>query len=444
MPYVEVRGGSIRVKWWGGEYHLDADGKATRRKKYESASGPEPGVPFEDEDEAYNFGLDREHEVRHGTHIPRANAKTLMRDYCWMWLDAQDLRDTSIVRYRSRLRARIVPYWGDRAVGDITTWEYEAWKKGLQAAAARQEISHYYVDQLTSLFGMLMTDAVVKYKLRSESPVIVQRRRGRYRKKTREIKRPMQMTVLHALAVNAYHVWGFTGWTYIWTLAFTGMRPPGEMWGLRREFASPTWPASDPDPERRESMADRYGPDTMPALRVQYQSQYEQGVRKQVGPKYDSYRTLVVPPFLHEMHSVLLASHSSPWVFPAMDGGQMSTHWHKAYWRYIRGGSPARSARRDHIRRELYPVAEMEGKRIYLLRHGHREWLEEDGHSRIAMETRMGHEVAGVEGLYSNLTPVMEKQIAETLQGRWEAFWAMGVWWAPPFPITLPEGPATG
>jgi len=440
MPYVEVRGGNIRVKWWAGEYRLDADGKPTRKKKYESASGPQPGVPFEDENEAYNYGLDREHEVRHGTHIPRANAKTLMQDYCWLWLEAQDLRDTSTSRYRSRLRARIIPYWGERPVGDITTWEYDAWKKSLQKAAAAGEIGHHYVDQLLSLFNLLMTDAVVKYKLRNESPVIVQRRRGKYRKKKREIKRPMEMAVLHKLAVNAYHVWGFTGWTYIWTLAFTGMRPPGEMWGLRREFTSPAWPAGDPDQEQREAMADRYGPDTMPALRIQYQSQYEGGVRSQVGPKYDSYRTLVVPPFLHEMHAALLASHDSPWVFPALGGGQMGTQWGKTYWPYIRGGSPGRSARRDYMRREILPVKEMAGKRIYLLRHGHREWLEEDGHSRIAMETRMGHEVAGVEGLYANLTPSMERRIADTLQERWEAFWGMGVWWAPPFPTSLPSG----
>ncbi|MFD4596819.1 integrase [Streptomyces sp. NPDC058464] len=444
MPYVEVRGGNIRVKWWGGAYCVGSDGKATRRKKYESASGPEPGVPFEDEEEAYNYGLDREHEVRHGTHIPRASAKTLMQDYCWMWLDAQDLRDTSVGRYRSRLRARIVPYWGERPVGDITTWEYEAWKKDLQAASLKGEISHHYVDQLTSLFGLLMTDAVVKYKLRNESPVIVQRRRGRYRKKKREVKRPLRMEVLHQLATNAYHVWGFTGWAYMWTLGFTGMRPPGEMWGLRREFASPTWPASDPDREQREAMHGRYGPDAMPALRVQFQSQYEGGVRSQVSPKYDSHRTLVVPPFLHDMHAALLASHDSPWMFPALDGAQMSTQWHEAYWAPIRDGAPERTARRDYRRRQIHGVEEMQGKRIYLLRHGHREWLEEDGHSRVAMETRMGHEVAGVEGLYSNLTPSMELRITEALQERWEAFWAMGIWWAPPFPITLPDGASVG
>ncbi|MFG3046332.1 integrase [Streptomyces sp. NPDC048241] len=440
MPYVEVRGNSIRVKWWNGDYVVDAEGRPTKRKKYDGASGPRPGVPFESEDEAYDYGLDREYEVRHGQSIRRVDAKTLMKDYCWLWLDAQDLRDTSMARYRSRLRCRIVPYWGEHAVGDITTWEYEAWKKSLTAAVARKEVSQNYVDVLLSLFGMLMTDAVAKYKLRRESPVIVQRSRGRFQKKKREVKRPMEMAVVHKLATNAYHVWGFTGWTCIWTIAFTGMRPTGELWGLRREFASPTWPASDPDAEQRDAMRERYGLGAMPALRVQYQSQYSGGVRTQVAPKYDSHRTLVLPPFLHEMHSALLASHTSPWVFPAMDGGQMGTHWSNAYWPYIRGGSPARDARRHRLRPEIQPVPEMANKRVYLLRHGHREWLEEDGHSRIAMEARMGHEVAGVEGVYANLTPRMELGIMETLQDRWDRFWGMGVWWSPPFPITLPRG----
>ncbi|MFD5386309.1 integrase [Streptomyces sp. NPDC127074] len=439
MPYVEQRGNSIRVKWWGGEYKLDADDRPTKAKKYESASGPEPGVKFQTEDEAYNYGLDREYDVRHGKHIRRADSKTLMEDYCWLWHKAQDLRPLSMTRYASRLRARIIPYWGKHAVGDITAWQYDAWKKMLQAQVARGELSQNYADQLTSLFGMLMNDAVVKYKLRSESPVIVQRRRGKYTKRHREKKRPMQMTALHQLATNAYTVWGYTGWAYMWTIPFTGMRPPGEMWGLRREFASPTWPASDPDQERREEALERYGPNRMPALRVQYQLQYVDSERTLVEPKYESQRTLVVPPFIHEMHSALLASHSSPWVFPAPTGEPMGTQWHERYWKPIRDGAPARAARSDYLRPEIPPVAEMLGKRIYLLRHWMKEMLEEDGHPRTAQETRMGHEVAGVEGLYGNLTPGMELRIVETLQERWEKFMCSeGGRWQPPFPTPLP------
>jgi hypothetical protein len=68
------------------------------------------------------------------------------------------------------------------------------------------------------------------------------------------------------------------------------------------------------------------------------------------------------------------------------------------------------------------PATTYAGKRLYLLRHGGKEWLDEDRHSRIAMETRMGHEVAGVEGLYSHVTLTMEQEIADSLQTRWLCF----------------------
>jgi hypothetical protein len=54
------------------------------------------------------------------------------------------------------------------------------------------------------------------------------------------------------------------------------------------------------------------------------------------------------------------------------------------------------------------------------LRHGHRVMLDEDGHPRVAIEARMGHDVPGVEGVYSHVTLAMELKIAETLQSRWE------------------------
>ena len=81
MPFVEARGNNIRVKWWSGQYVLDANGTPTKRKRYESASGPEPGVPFQDEDEAYHYGLDRESDVRNGRHITRSDGRMLFKDW---------------------------------------------------------------------------------------------------------------------------------------------------------------------------------------------------------------------------------------------------------------------------------------------------------------------------------------------------------------------------
>ncbi|MGW1410399.1 hypothetical protein [Streptomyces sp. NPDC002403] len=83
------------------------------------------------------------------------------------------------------------------------------------------------------------------------------------------------------------------------------------------------------------------------------------------------------------------------------------------------------------------------GKRLYLLRHGHKEWIDEDGHSRVAVESRMGHEIAGVEGTYSNVTPNMERAIMDSLQARWMHFVpTLGADWKPtspkPLPVDLP------
>ena len=445
MPYTEIRGNSIRVKWWNGLYKLGPDGRPTKTKLFDSASGPEPGVPFADEQEAYDYGLDREHDVRHGKSIRRTDGRTLMRDFCKSWLDALDLRTNSVKGYTSKINARILPFWGDDAVADITTWQYEAWRKSLRAEVAAGELGKTHCDHVLGLFAALMDDAV-KFKLRSESPVVRQPRRGRFTKKTREVKRPFQMETLHQLATNAHAVWGFTGWTYIWTIAFTGMRPPGEMTGLRREYASPTWPASDPetDHDLRAEMMERYG--NMPALRVEWQLQYEKdGTRQLVEPKYESWRTLVLPPFLHEMHTALLASHDSPWVFPALGGAAMGSQFHHRYWKPIRDGAEARTGRVDFRRPKIEAIPAMAGKRQYLLRHWHKEMLSEDNHPRVAQETRMGHEVAGVEGLYDNLTPKMERDIVEALQERWEAFMgAGGGRWQPEFPKPLPSGPQAG
>lgn len=442
MPYVERRGNSIRVKWWGGEYVLDADGRPTNRKKYESASGPAPGVPFENEDEAYDFGLDREHEVRHGKHTPRAGGRTPMHEYCWTWYKATDLRPNSERRYKSMLKTVIVPYWTRWTVGEITAIDYDVWKKQVKA-----QYSENYAGDLLSLFRMLMDDAVLKYKLRGESPIVEQRRRGRYRKKQiRRAKQELPIRALHQLAKNAYHVWGYTGWAYIWTIAFTGMRPPGEMVGLQRGFASPNWPASDPVAARGREAAKRY--QGMHVLRVQHQAYYVDHAPTLAGPKYDSYRTLVIPPFLHQIHEALLASHSSPWVFPSMTGGHLlTTEFTQNYWRPIRDGAPERKPRpryMRHVRPELPPVLEMAGEDMYRLRHWHRELLDEPGAdiSTVAKEARMGHEVAGMEGVYSRVTIGMEMRIVEYLQGVWEKHVAGGGLWTPPFPISLPSGPA--
>lgn len=435
---METRGNSIRVKWWAGEYHLDEQGKPTRRKKYESVSGPEPGVPFESEAQAFNFGLDRESDVRNKRHRTRS-AEMDMPEYCDLWFGTIDLRVRSNDKYESILNAVIKPYWTTWTVGAITPVDYDVFK-----TYVKRKYSESYKNSILSVFRMLMDDAVLKYKLRTETPIIEHRRRGRYEKKqTRRVKRELPIEAVHQLAANAYHVWGYAGWVYVWTIAFTGMRPPGEMYGLQRGFTSPHWPASDPDRDRRREAERRYA--GMRVLRVQHQLYYVDSKPTLAGPKYDSYRSLVIPPFLHELHASLLASHDKPWMFVSRTGKPMlGVGFTKNYWYAIRDGRDEHKPKpgfERYARCALPPVEEMADQDIYRLRHWHKALLDEPGAdiADVAKEARMGHELDGMAGVYSEVTLSMEKRIVEYLQGVWEKKVVAAGLWMPPFPTRLPD-----
>lgn len=452
MPYTEVRGGSIRVKWWGGEYALDADGRPTKRKKYESASKHDDGTPFADEEDAYNYGLDRESDLRNGRHIRRSDGKVLMADLCPTWLELQDLAYDSIRAYKTAVNAQILPHWRTRAVGDITVPEYDAWAKHL-----RSTYSANYVKGVLMVFGLIM-DYAVACDMRKASPVVRTRRRGKFVRRVKERKRNLDVAVVHDLALNAHMLWGYEGYAFFLTIAFTGLRR-AEIFGLRREYSSPTWPASDPrtatdddDLMRYEDEMLRYGTgkDRLPALRVEYQHKYMHGKPRLCAPKYDSRRTLVLPPFLAQMHAELLKAHDSEWTFPSADGlPLLRANWSNSYYKPIVLGCEERAGRAPRL--ALSPVLAwqqpdgeggVKAKRLHLLRHGHKEWLDEPGIiPRVAVEARMGHELPGVEGVYSNVTPAMEKTITEVLQARWESFVSQqGPGWQPPSPTRLPSG----
>jgi integrase len=286
------------------------------------------------------------------------------------------------------------------------------------------------------VFRLLMDDAVAhRPPLLKHSPVPApNRRRGKY------VRPPKPEAVIGSpaqvleLAENARTVWGPAGFVAVLTKAFCGLRQ-GELYGLRREWCYPYWPWSDPgwpgnpdgrkaDRTRQQRARERYG--SMPALRVQWQHQYvrppEGGSRVPTltDPKYGSRRDLVLPPFLAGMLAELLEEHDSEWVFPSLDGKSLLlTDFSTYYWQPIVAGANERTGR--YARPKIPAVEGLEGMVPHGLRHGMKVWLDEGGqHSRVAVEERMGHRLQGVEGVYSQVTPAMERRIAVDLQGMWE------------------------
>jgi hypothetical protein len=54
------------------------------------------------------------------------------------------------------------------------------------------------------------------------------------------------------------------------------------------------------------------------------------------------------------------------------------------------------------------------------LRHGHQTWLDELGIRYVLQSERMGHEVPGMRGVYSHITPGMRAELKMGLQELWE------------------------
>lgn len=426
MPYPEKRGNKWRVRWNTGKKHPE-----NGRWLYDSQGG------FDSREEAVAYGLDRESDIRNDRYVSRRDGSILMSEYCKTWPETQDVGHLRRKAIKSMIRLYIEPRWGDFAVADIKASQVRAWKMWL---GDQPNVGETYGREIFGTLSMMMDDAV-EDGMRQASPVQKKRRRGKYKKKKRERKSDMRMEDVFQLACNGLAFWGFTGFVHELMMPFTSMRP-AEDFALRREYCYPYWPASDPriDPdeeERYEEDMERYGcgEGLMPAIRVEWQHQREDGELKLFPPKYESRRTLAVPQFLAELLEMLLKSHDSEWVFLSINGSKLANaNYSFGYWRPIADGreqyTPPQG--RGGFRKALPAIPAVpawEGKRKYLERHGSKAWLDEDGHSRIAAETRMGHEVAGVEGLYAHVTVAMEKLIMEKLQARWLRF-----------VVTLPEG----
>jgi integrase len=408
--YTEWRGGTCRVKWWTGEYYENG------RKKYESKGG------FTDDDEAFNYGLEQLADIRHREHVSNRDGSMLMTEWVDTWAQSMDHAHLTERGYKSVIKNHIKPYFKRKTVSEIDVIAYRAFKKHLNSRLGAGSAGNVMM-----VLGMILDDAVPR--LIKTSPVERNRRRGRFVKKPKERKKDMAPEVVERLARNAEIFFGYTGYVFIWTMAMTGMRP-AELYGLTREYCYPNWPASDPRPdpdefERYEEDLERYGQGDglMPAIRVERQVQYEEHELRFFMAKYGSVRTLVVPVFLAEMLEKLLASHDSKWVFPAIQGGCLgAVNFDYKYWRPIADGTDERKGPRVRKPRAAIPaVPTFKGKRLYLIRHGHKAWLDEDGHSKFAVESRMGHEVPGVEGTYSSVTVPMERAIMKSLQERWES-----------------------
>lgn len=396
MAYAERRGKDRHgLIYYRGRY-LGADGTTWHSITYD----PDTGARFRTKRAAERAAEAMETDVRRGTWINPQSGRTTLREWAEVWTGSVDAGPSTMEKYTSRLRV-VLAAWGDVAVADITPVGITTWERRLR--------DHGYapntIDGYRSLLRMMLEDAALS-RLIAESPMPQHnRRRGRYRPKKRTedraIATPRQVLLI---ARNAAAVRGLSMYVLVLTSAYTGMRI-AELAALRR------------------SQVELRGAGGWPWVHVEHQVQYVDGRRQLIGAKYGSERGLILPTFLGGLLAELMESHDRPHVFTAPQGGEIlcDSHWYRAsWWPAVEGRAPIAASRGRQAKPGVRPVSGVEGLEPHGLRHSHKVWLDEGGHPRVAAEARMGHELPGVEGVYSHVTLPMEVAIAEGLQRRWE------------------------
>lgn len=398
MAYGEKRTyDKQKRKWrWRGRYKAP-DGS------WPSVSRDDNGQPFYTEKAAEAYAAGLETDVRRKTYINPRDGRITVAEWAELWIESVELANRSDTTYRQRLRTVILPRWGEVAMGDVTTVAVNTWEQQL-----RKQYKPRYVKSVMSVMRVMLDDSVAS-KVRAGNPVptLKSRRRGKFKGKQQQdevvIATPRQA---YLLARNARELRGIVGYALVLTIAYCGLRI-SEIAGLRREHL----------------VLEDQGEGCR--LLVQEQSQYVDGKKAQVAPKYESTGSIILPPFLAEVLRDVLASHASEWVFPSVTGRKMDTgaYFYADIWRRFVDGH---KAERDRLGRpsrlpDMKAVAGVEDIVPHGLRHSMKVWLDELKHPRVAVEDRMRHTLPGVEGVYSHTTLAMEKEIATDLQKLWEA-----------------------
>lgn len=376
MAYAEKRGKGPFP--WRARFQLP-DGS------WDSASG------FATRKAAEAYGDEQEADIRRGVWKDPERGNLLFSQWAERWISAQDVSDLTMERYRSRLRVHLVPAWGDKALNQIKPSEVETWAKTLSAGTE---------PTVRSQLSTMLEDAVYE-GLIDFNPAQKRKRRGRYKRRMGSEKVWVYEADVLRVANNLRVLRGEWAFVLAVLAAFTGMRW-GELVGLKREFV---W-------------LDRG------AVRVEWQLvEHDDGTFEEKPPKYESRRTLLIPPFLVAILRDFLETlpEEQEHLFLGAKGAhpRRSSFGSLAFAPAVNGRGVTYNG--SKVRTPGVPAVEgAHGLTPHGLRHSHKVWIDEDGAPRVAAEERMGHRVQGVEGVYSHTSAAMEQEIVNKLQVRWD------------------------
>jgi integrase len=441
MAYGEKRGNLWRARWKGPDGTLES----------------KPG--FETRKAAEDYGRDQESAIRANRYVDPRSGRTTLTEWVNAWFPSLDLEPTTMNNYRYMIEVHILPAFGDRELASLTAEEIAAWElrfpsNGLSRRTARDARSTLATVLADAIPRCIQTNPAARRKGKGRKG---QRRIERIEKKAKAWASPFEALII---AERAAILSGCdTDFVLALTLAYTGMRW-SEAIGLppecvRRGEVDVHWKLYE-----LNGRFYRGRPKDGSMRTVDVPPFLTDLLTKQLG-KQTPHSCTCTPP---EMDDGIPWCSGGQYVFLGPKGGHFrrSNYSERVMrpaadgWYPARNGSAARPRMPVLVdlaqtwpgrpwppwpavtRSEVYQPPQGRGRpRLteesrmaswlpvvpdltpHGLRHGFQTWMDESGASYVYQSEQMGHEVPGMRGVYSHVSPSMRAGLREHLQAAW-------------------------
>lgn len=359
MAWVEQRGPRWRVRY------RNPDGTVATDSTHPTRTAADLRCKQVDIDQAYDTYLDPD------------RGRITLAEWATIWETGHDVGPAKWAAYHSHLRNHILPRFGGLPLNKITRQDAKVFIKDLKTHLAQSSVA-----SVMGLFNLLLREAVADRRIGFNPAQGLRVLSGGRAERT-----PATAVQINRIAERLHRR---SDQILVITAAYTGMRW-GELAGLAK--------------------ANVHLGDGLLHVHPDVGALHEVRGTFVLGPPKTaaSARDVHLPPFLIDLLQEAIDNHDHELVFLGARGAFLHrSNFSRRMWRPAVNGD---------IAAHTGPV--LANMHFHDLRHTHKTWMIEDDIPEIAQARRLGHQVGGVRGIYSHVTPAMIARIANGMQTRW-------------------------
>lgn len=135
--------------------HIVKTPAGTYRANWRDATGRQKAKTFRTKREASAFLAETEASVSRGSYVDPSAGRTKFSAYADRWLSSRSVEATTLAAWSSRLRARLLPYWGGWQLGKIDHLAVQEWVTQLGKQVAPATVASCF-----RLFSSILASAV--------------------------------------------------------------------------------------------------------------------------------------------------------------------------------------------------------------------------------------------------------------------------------------------